>query len=240
MVAPIVPAPGHLRAILINNGASKTNNAHVDLILSAENATEMIISNESDFSGATWQPYCSAVEFDLKDEKIGPGYGDGTKTVYVKFRSADLTESNVFTASIVLDTTTPRVGPIPVIINDGSSTTDSRQVTLHLNATDAQWIEILNEDEQQYFQGTQMPYSETVAWTLSEHNGQKEVFVRFIDDIGNTTPFYSATVLLIGQSIQGTLRITEPIDGTYTTDKFINIKGIADFDSQVDLDIEDT
>ena len=75
-MALTVPASGDLRAVLINNNASKTNNPSVDLILSAEDATEMMISNASDFAGAVWETFVTAKEWTLADEQVGAGAED--------------------------------------------------------------------------------------------------------------------------------------------------------------------
>lgn len=231
MVAPTVPASGDLRAILINNDAEKTNNLTVDLILSADDATEMNLSTSSTFDPLAWESFCTAKEFELD------GPGDGLKEIYVKFRSADLTESDVFSASITLDTAPPKVGTVPVMINGGDLVTTSRVTTLTLDATGASVIEILNEDELSSFQGTQMSYATTVSWTLSPGNGRKQVYVKFIDDIGNATSFLSAEVVLRGQQSGENFDITEPVNGTYTTDKFITARGTADFNSEVEIRI---
>lgn len=234
----IVPAPGDLRAILINNGAEATNSSRVDLILSAQGATEMLLGTDEAFTGSVWEPYVTAKSFFLADEEIGPGFGDGTKTVFVKFRNIDLNESDVFSASILLDTTPPVVGAIPVLINDGALETDSRQVTLTLSATGATSIVILNEIQLEQIVGVEQPFSTTVTHTLSEENGQKEVFVNFIDDIGNDTGFFSARIILTGQPI-GDPVIIEPPDETETTDHFITVRGTSDPGVIIRVDIDE-
>lgn len=238
MVTPVVPASNQLRAILINNNAEATNNPVVDLILSAQYVTEMQLSNDEAFAGATWETYVTAKEWTLLDEEIGPGFGDGTKTVYVKFRSATMVESDVFSASIVLDTQPPTVGAIPVMINDGMLTTNDRQVTLTLDAEGATSVEIFNENELETFtEGTIVPFANTVAWTLSEENGTKRVLVAFIDDIENKSSFFSDHITLVGQET-GDPVVTEPTDGAVTTDHFITVRGTGDPGSTVQIDIE--
>lgn len=238
MVAPVVPAAGDLRAILINNNAERTNNPVVDLILSAQFASEMMISNDPNFVGASFEPYVTAREHTLLDEQVGPGFGDGVKTVYVKFRSATLVESDVFSASIILDTQPPLVGPIPILINDGELETDSRDVVLTLDATGAETVEIFNENELETFtEGTILPYSKTISWTLSEGNGQKKVLVAFIDDIENKSAFFSDSITLTGQPT-GDPAITDPVTGTITTDHFIAVRGTGNPGSTVQIDID--
>lgn len=237
MVTPTVPAPGDLRAILINNNADKTNDPVVDLILSAEGAIEMLLSNVEDFSGAVWEAFITAKEWVLADEQVGLGFGDGTKTVFIKFRDAALDESEVHSANIELDTTPPAVGPIPIRINNGALRTTNRVVTLVLDATNATQVEIFNEDEFEEASGTTMSYESTVQWTLSENSGVKEVLVVFIDEIGNRSSSFSDTILLTGQEPIVPI-ILEPSNGSITTDRFITVRGTADPESIVQIQID--
>ena len=237
MTAPTAPAPGVLRAILIDNNAIKTNSSTVDLILSAEGVIQMLVSNASDFAGAIWEDYVTAKEWTLLDEEVGPGFGDGTKTVFVKFRNSSLEETAVHSASITLDTQPPVVGPVPIMINGGAITTNSRQATLTFDVEGATSIEVFNENELDTFaEGTTFPFNTNLSWTLSEDNGVKRVLVVFIDDIGNRSSFFSDRIILTDQAV-GNLVITEPIDGTVTTDHFIAVKGTGNPGSKVQIDI---
>lgn len=234
----IVPAPTDLKAILINNNAAKTNSPVVDLTLSAQDVTEMQISNESDFAGASWEEFVTSKEWSLKDEVVGPAFGDGEKTVYVKFRDASLTESDVYSATIFLDTQPPVVGPVPLMVNGGSLRTTNRQVTLFLDASNAATVLVFNEDELDMPDaGTEVEYSGTIQWTLSEDNGTKTVYVVFIDDVGNRSSFFSDNITLTGQSV-GEPTITEPMDGSSTTDHFVTVKGLGDPESDIQIQIE--
>lgn len=239
MAAPIAPAPGDLKAILINNNAEATNSSVIDLILSAQGATEMLISNDEAFTGAAWEAFVTAKEWTLIDEEIGPRFGDGPKTVYVKFRNAALDETDIHAATIELDTVPPAVGAIPIIINNGELKVSNRNVVLTLDATGATSVEVFNEDQQAELSGEVFPYSATLSWTLSEGNGQKRVFVDFQDDIGNKTGFFSARVTLVGQEGQQPT-ITEPNEETpVLTDRFITVVGSGDPEATVELQIND-
>lgn len=238
MVSPIVPKTGELRAILINNDAEKTNSPIVDLILSAQHAAEMMLSNDPDFTGASFETFVTAKQWTLADEQVGPGFGDGEKTVYVKFRSITLNESDVHSATITLDTSPPIVGALPILINEGAVTTNNRQVTLILDASDAATVEIFNEDELETFtEGTVLPYAATISWQLSEGNGTKRVLVAFRDDIGNSSAFFSDRITLVGQAA-GDPVVTEPADGVVTTDHFITVRGTGNPGSLVQIDID--
>lgn len=234
MAPPTAPASGDLRAILINNNATKTSSPVVDLILSAQGAIQMIISNVSDFAGALWEPFVTAKEWILLDEQVGPSFGDGPKTVFVKFRSVSLDETDVHSATIELDTIPPIVGSLPILINGGALRTTNRLVTLMFDVENATEVEIFNENDLENARGTFMSFNETVQWTLSEGNGPKEVFVVFVDDIGNRSSFFSDTIILAGQEAESPV-ILEPQTDTITTDPFITVRGTGDPESVVEI-----
>jgi len=233
----VVPAPGNLKAILINNNAAKTSSPQVDLILSAQGATQMMVSNDPDFVGESWEVFVTAKEWTVADDVVGPAFGDGNKTVYVKFTNG-IDESDVYSATILLDTTPPDVGAIPIMINDGALHVSSRQVVLRLSATGATYVELFNEDELTILTGgTILPYSSEMAWTLSEGNGVKTVSIVFIDDIGNRSSFFNSSIVLVGQDI-GVPVITDPEDGVTITDHFISVEGLGDLESDIKIFIE--
>ena len=82
-------------SISINSGASTTASLSVTLSLSASGATEMRVSNSSSFSGSSWETYSSTKSWTLSS-------GDGTKTVYARFRDSAGNESSAVSDSILL------------------------------------------------------------------------------------------------------------------------------------------
>jgi hypothetical protein len=79
--------------VVINNGASGTNNPTVNLSISSnQTVTEMAISNDSGFSTAVFEPYASTKYWMLDGTY-------GTKTVYVIVRAAGLA-SNICSDTI--------------------------------------------------------------------------------------------------------------------------------------------
>lgn len=75
-----------IASVVINNNDATTSSTSVTLTISAVNATEVLISEALNFSGATWQAYATSKPFTLSGAL-------GQKTVYVKVRKADV-ESN--------------------------------------------------------------------------------------------------------------------------------------------------
>jgi len=81
--------------ISINWGEESTMLRRVTLMLKAEGAKEMMISNNPDFSGASWETYVVERLWDLSD-------GNSIKTVYIKFRDFALFESATYSDYIEL------------------------------------------------------------------------------------------------------------------------------------------
>jgi FtsP/CotA-like multicopper oxidase with cupredoxin domain/ketosteroid isomerase-like protein len=100
-------------AVLINNGAPATNSTAVTLNLSAidpAGISTMQFSNDG-VNYSAEEPYTSTKAWTFPT-------GDGTKTVYVRFRDNTLPVGDLYspvTASIILDTVAPTTtaGPIP-------------------------------------------------------------------------------------------------------------------------------
>jgi len=111
----IAPTEG---SISINAGATNTSSRTVTLTISATDSdsgiNQMIISEDSSFSGASWETYATTKSFSLSS-------GDGTKTVYIKFTDNNGNESASTSDSIVLDT----VAPTSIELNDPGDTSYS-------------------------------------------------------------------------------------------------------------------
>ena len=74
----------------------------INLTLFCDPADEMIISEKSDFSDASWEPYSTSKTFAILS-------GDGEKTIYVKFRNEKIYESSTVSDTVLLDTIMPTV-----------------------------------------------------------------------------------------------------------------------------------
>jgi len=85
-------------SVAIEQGRPKTSSRTVTLTLSASSETELMqVSNSSDMAGAQWQPYQASYSWELTS-------GDGTKTVYARFRDSEDNESAIVSDDIELDT----------------------------------------------------------------------------------------------------------------------------------------
>lgn len=84
----------------INAGATLANTREVTLTLSSADSTHVKHSNSADFSGASWEAYTASKAHTLTT-------GEGTKTVYVKYKDGAGNESETYSDTITLDTTKP-------------------------------------------------------------------------------------------------------------------------------------
>lgn len=91
---------GHANTSL--SSPSTSTSREVVLNLTASEAKEIKVSENSDFSGASWESYSASKNFSLSS-------GDGTKTLYVKMRDYVNYESSVLSSQILLDTEKPTV-----------------------------------------------------------------------------------------------------------------------------------
>ncbi len=105
--------------VSINSAAAKTNSVSTTLTLSAsdDSSLQMILSESSSFSGASWETYASSKAFTLSST-------DAVKTVYAKFRDNYGNESSTASDTITLDTTAPTAPSRPILqdVSNASST----------------------------------------------------------------------------------------------------------------------
>ena len=161
-------APQNCKLVL-NKGEKFTNDRLGRVLLNAfaDEATEMMVSNSSDFGLAKWERYVRTEKWilDLR--------GNGEKTVYAKFRDQAGNESEVVSTTITLDTSPPSAGSI--VINDGEKYTNSRKVTLQIQCEDAIKARIVDRNRAEIVDfkpdanGTMK-----LNWLLDSIQGQKD------------------------------------------------------------------
>lgn len=82
-------------SILINNGENSVSSVNVSLTLAATGASTMMISNNALFTGSSWETFATTKTWALTS-------GNGTKTVYAKFKDASGNISTAVSDSITL------------------------------------------------------------------------------------------------------------------------------------------
>jgi hypothetical protein len=86
-------------SIVIAAGATTASTTAVTLTLGATDAAQMMISNDASFTGGAWETYATSKAWTLTA-------GNGTKTVYAKFRDSALNASTTVSDTIVFGTET--------------------------------------------------------------------------------------------------------------------------------------
>lgn len=103
-------------SVSINNGSSTTSGVVVNLTITASDiyssVTQMKISEDSEFSGASYESYATSKSFSLSS-------GSGTKTVYVKFLDSAGNESSTYFDEIILSTASSNL-----LVNEESLTSN--------------------------------------------------------------------------------------------------------------------
>lgn len=97
---------------------------------------------------------------------------------------------------IDIDTTNPVAGATPIAIN-ASERTNNRSVNLNLDATDDSGLEVIASESVEFTGGSWESYADPLAFTLSEGDATKTVYVKFRDIYGNLEgSTYSDTIEL--------------------------------------------
>lgn len=180
-------------SVIINAGDSSTSSRNTTLTISASDATsglyQMEISEDSGFSGASWETYATTKAFTLS-------VGDATKTVYIRFKDNAGNVSLATSDDIVLDTAAPTSGSVS--INSAATYATSRNVTLTISALDStSGVYQMQVSEDPAFAGASWEaYAPSKAFTLAATDGTRTVYVRFVDNAGNISGSTSDSIIL--------------------------------------------
>lgn len=204
--------PPQAPKVSINGGNRNTKDGHVNLKMSAIGASEMMVSNDESFNGATWIAYNTMLpSWNLPE-------GEGEKKVFVKFRDKVGNESEIAFAKINLDKTPPLNPKIEI---DGKTKTNDKsgKVNLKLSAEGAKYMMLSNESS---FYGARWEIykTEVKEWELGgkQEDGNKGVYVKYRDEAGNVTqPVYAVLKLDTRGPVDCKLMIDMNKD--YTTNK---------------------
>jgi hypothetical protein len=176
--------------VQINGGAKFCTNVSklVTLKLSANEATQMMIANDQQFTDAKWQKYEPYLyNWRLEGE-------DGEKAVFVKFKDNAGNETEPVTATTMLDRQEP-VGE-EVLINNGDICTNNpnNRVKLTLRAEGATEMAFSYNS---YFNAAKWePYKDSKDYVLvGGKDGQKTVYVKFRDEAGNESSTAKAAIM---------------------------------------------
>lgn len=184
ITAEISDAIAPTGSVVIDADAPRTANTTVALTLSATDTGgaglyQMRFSNDG-LSWSAWEAFAAAKAWTIPA-------GDGTKTVNVQYSDYVGNQSEAYADTIVLDTTGPNG---TVAIDGGAGSTDTAAVTLTLTADDPGGAGV---SQMQFSNdGTSWSawraYAGSADWLLEPGDGEKTVYARFRDGLGNIGP----------------------------------------------------
>lgn len=147
--------------------------------------------------------------------------GDGLKTISVRFFDKAGNASPVISQTITLDTAAPS-GTIS--INTGAPETAQTAVTLHLEASDeGSGLDKMSFSSDGITWSAAEAYSQTKPWTLTAGDGNKKVYVKFLDKFGRWSVPVSSEVLLDTTPPAGTLSINSGTAQTSALEVSLNL-----------------
>ncbi len=178
--------------LVIERGEEVTTNKDKKVtlfMLLSSDATEMIVSHNADFKGASWQPFAQEVN---NWELIGE---DGPKTIYAQFRDDAGHLSPIVKDDITLDTSPPR--NLKLMIDNGKEFTTNREkkVMLKLRADDAVAMRV-SFQKREVDSAAWESYKPVSEIILDGEDGLKEVYVQFMDKNKNLSDVVSGRVYL--------------------------------------------
>lgn len=157
-----------LASILINANAATTYSRTVAITCSMSgSASQMMVSENSDFSGASWETYASPKSFLLSS-------GFATKTVYVKIKNAN-GESTTRSDSIAYSEEAVVLSAIS--INAGAASSSNQSVNVGFSYTGTPTHYMLSESPT-FIGASWVAFAENPAFNLSTGFGSKTVYAK--------------------------------------------------------------
>jgi len=176
-------------SVVINGDAVTTNARTATLTLNAADTDGTVTNMRFSWDNVTWygwEAYATTRNATIQG-------GQGTKTIYVQFRDNTGNISPVYSDSIIYDTIAPTGS---VVINGSAEATNTRPVTLTINATDT-----ANAVTQMRlsWNGTTWNSWETYAATRNATiplgaDGTRTIYIQFRDAAGNVSTTYSDSI----------------------------------------------
>ncbi|MDD3147893.1 MAG: carboxypeptidase-like regulatory domain-containing protein, partial [Candidatus Riflebacteria bacterium] len=172
--------------VWINNGEALTNQLDVILTILYPGAQQMQVSDRADFLSSFWEPYVTT-------RKMKISSGDGPKTVYVRFKGGNADESKSFAATIQLDTAGPQV---EMLVNNGALKTNMSNVSLSFTYS-KQPVEMQVQETNIFDDGKAwLKFSNPYKYVLPAEDGEKLIYVRFKDSLGNVSAVVEGRITL--------------------------------------------
>lgn len=176
--------------IYINNGAEFTDSLDVSLSLQATDhgsrVSQMSFSTDAE-TWTAWEPFSHESAFTLPAS-------DGEKIIYYRVQDRVGNVAEPVFDTIKLDTTPPE--SVSILINEGAEYTNSKEVTLTLDAFDLlSGIDKMSFSTDGETWTNWKPFARESTFILPVSEGEKTIHLRVMDNAGNTASS-SDTIIL--------------------------------------------
>jgi len=232
-----------------------TSNPNVSLKLNYYNhnaplypGSEMMISNDKLFRGASWRTISNTVNWNLDSSS------DGLKAVYVKFKAKDSgIESPAYVDYIFLDRTPPSGAVMATLRQDDLDTADlilsagdnaddqtklnPLKLTTSFGIQGIGLTEMMIWNNADFVGATWEPYAPKKVWALPKSDAPRTVYVKFKDAAGNISDVTSATVTKPGVPAAQTTDTGAPAAGSSVSSATETVaEVIADITADIKFD----
>lgn len=179
-----------------------TNTPNVRLRLNSEDMLSgmgyMKFKNESTGAWTNYETYRTTKDWTL-DTK------EGLKSVYVTYKDIAGNETTAIYDQIYLDLSGPEINKF--VINNDEPYTKHRNVTLTVSAIDnfseVDHLLISNDN----VNWTKVPYTQSIPWTLTPGAGNKRVYLKAVDSLGNVSETVTDDIFFDDVLPFGTIKI---------------------------------
>lgn len=201
-----------LTSFILNEGVTTTSSLTIPVsFISSITPTYYMISEDSGFSGATWQAYSSNITYTLND-------ASGSHTVYFKVKNSN-GSSNVL--SSIVSYSPQNINLTAVSINSGASSTSSRTVTLTYTATGGTPTYYMASEDSTFTNGTWIAMTDTISFTLSSGSATKTVYFKLKNN------YYTSSIVSSSIAYQGAAFALDSISinsgATYSSSEMVTV-----------------
>ena len=173
----------------------------------------MKFKNEINGTWTNYEPYKIERDWTLDST-------EGLKTVYVVYKDIAGNETTEVFDKIILDKSGPQITSFT--INNNEPYTKNQKVTLNINAldnySDVSKLMISNDN----INWTEVPYNTNILWDLSPGVGNKTVYVKAVDSLGNVGMVSNDNIYFDNILPMGSITIND--DATITNSRNVKLK----------------
>ena len=205
----------------INQNETFTNTTEINLRIKATGANYMRVSNNRvKLASSNWIDFQKNLLWKLT------AIEDNRKDVFIQFKDNRNNLSKVISTFIEVD----RHPPIAIgirILNQGKYCTNQLgTVNLKIKAYATQKMMISNNPD--FSEREWIRYKTNYNnWILSKNNGEKKIFIKFADDVGNESESISTSIILDNKA-PNTVQVTINNNKTLTKDSHVTLDIKAD------------